>query len=158
MAEEFVKTKGLKELDQALADLGSVQGFKALRGGLMAASKPMFLAAKANALATGIKGRDSDATAASMGRWTRKETNRRTTLYLGPKSKLKKALAIYNAFHGTNVKKLRHFHLVEFGSVHGGAQPFLRPAFAATVRLVISEFGGHLAKQIEKIRKKHAAK
>ena len=153
---EFVKLTGLKQLDRALAEMDKVRGFKALRTGMMNASKPMFLAAKANAASTGIKGFDAGATAAAMGRWTKKVTPHITVLKIGPKNKLKKAVAIYNAFHGKNVKRLQHFHLVEFGSVHGGAQPFLRPAYDMTRHTVARNFGRELSKAIDKIRRKHA--
>lgn len=155
---EFMKLKGLKELDKALADLGKVNGFKALRSGMMNASKPMFLAAKANAGATGIKNFDSGATQLAMGRWVRKLTPTRTLLQIGPKNKAKKAVAAWNAKWGKTAKRLRHFHLVEFGSVNGGAQPFLRPAFDTTKTIVASGFGRELAKAIEKVRAKHASK
>ena len=72
---EAMKLHGLKELDRALADLqklGGNAGFKALRSGMMQASKPLFLAARAGAAATGIKDFDAGATAAAMGRWTKK--------------------------------------------------------------------------------------
>ena len=134
---ETIELIGLKELDEKLAAMPQKLGFKALR--------------KANALATGIKGRDAGATAAAMSRFVKKETANRTTLYVGPKSKHRKALAIYNAFHGTDAKRLRHFHLVEFGSVHGPAQPFLRPAFEATKLVVARSFGAKLKESIEKV-------
>lgn len=153
---EFAKLSGLRELDKALAEMGSKIGLKALRAGLMAASKPMFLAAKANASATGIKGQDAGATAAAMGRWVRKVKPTVTVLQIGPKNKNKKALALYNAKHGTKVNRLRHFHLLEFGSVHGGAQPFLRPAFDSTKGIVVNRFGRELKAAIEKVRRKHA--
>lgn len=154
---KFVKVEGLKNVEKLLIELGPVAGFKALRSGMMAASKPMFLAAKANAAATGLKGYDSDAMAASMSRGTRKETAHRTTLWIGPKRKHKKALAIYNSYHGTNIKSLNYFHLVEWGSINGGAQPFMRPAFAATSRLAVNNLGNEIRKAVEKIKRKHAS-
>lgn len=155
MAEGF-KIEGLKQLDRALAEMSKGLGFKALRSGMMAASRPMFLAAKANASATGVKGFDSGATAAAMGRWVRKIKPTVTLLQIGPKNKLKKAVAIWNAAHGTNISRLNHFHLVEFGSVHGPAQPFMRPAFESTKSIVASIFARELKKAIEKVRAKAA--
>ena len=157
---EFIKLEGLKELDEALSKLPNDIGFKTLRSGLMAASRPMFLAARANAQSTGIKNRDAGATAAAMGRWTRKEGKNRTTLYLGPKNKNKKALGLWNSKHNPEkpATRLNHFHLVEFGSVHGGAQPFLRPAFDTTKELVARNFAGELRKQIDKAAAKYASR
>lgn len=154
MAEKFAELKGISELDKKLAKLGPQVGFKALRGGLMGASRPMFQAAKRSAEATGIKGYDAGATAAAMGRWTKKTGPKQTTLFLGPKNKHKKALALYNAKHGTEIKRLRHFHLLEFGSVKMAAQPFLRSAFEATKMTFIRNFGNELRKSIEKFAAK----
>ena len=141
-----------------LIDLGPVAGFKALRSGLMAASRPMFVAAKANAISTGLKGYDSDAMGAAMARGTRKITKNRTTLWIGPRNKNKKALAIYNAYHGTDYKRLNYFHLVEWGSVNGGAQPFMRPAFESTKLVVVSNLAKEIGKAVDKIKAKYAAK
>lgn len=147
---EIFKVEGLRELDRKLATLPQKVGFKALRSGLMAASKPMFLAARANALATGIRKMDAGATAAAMGRFTRKVTPTRTVLFIGPKNKDKKALALWNQKHDAEATRLNHFHLVEFGSIHGPAQPFLRPAFDATKQTVIESIARELRASIEK--------
>jgi HK97 gp10 family phage protein len=160
---EFVKVEGLKNVEKLLTNLGPALGFKALRSGMMAASRPMFLAAKANAAATGLKGYDSDAMAAAMSRGTRKVTPNRTTLWIGPKNKHKKALAIYNSYHGTDLKRLPYFHLVEWGAERGekgsmSAQPFMRPAFAATSRMVVSNLGDEIRKAVDKVKRKHASK
>ena len=154
MADKFVKVEGLKELDKKLARLPKKTGFNALRSAMMAASRPMFQTARANALATGVKGFDAGATAAAMGRWTRKITPTTTVMFLGPKNQNKKALALWNAAHGGKAKRLRHFHLVEFGSIKGPAQPFLRPAFQATGMLFVRAFGRELGKSIEKAARK----
>ncbi len=147
----LVKVEGLDGLDARLAKLGPAVGFKALRSGLMAASRPMFQLARANAASTGVRNYDAGATAAAMARWTKRTSRTTTTLFLGPKNKNKKALTLYNTKHGTEVKRLNHFHLVEFGSAHGPAQPFLRPAFHATVQQVVQRFGSELRKAIEKV-------
>jgi len=147
---ETIKLEGLRELDMRLASLDKKVGFKVLRSSLMEASKPMFLLAKQNANATGVRGFDAGATAAAMGRWTKKITERRTVLFLGPKNKQKKALNLWNQKHGGNTKRLQHFHLVEFGSIKGPAQPFLRPAFDTTKLTVARSFGKILGRQIDK--------
>lgn len=150
MADDTIRIEGLRELDRKLSKLPKDVGFKTLRSAMMRATTPMFKMAKVNALSTGIRGYDAGATAAAMGRWTRKTSESVTTLYLGPKNKNRKALALYNAFHGTDVKRLRHFHLLEFGSIKGPAQPFLRPAFEATKIQVATSFGRILGDLIEK--------
>ncbi len=147
---ENIKLFGLKELDRKLARMDKRIAFKALRGALMESSKPMFLAAKQNAQATGVKGFDAGAIAASMGRYVKKLAPKRTVLFLGPKNKAKRAINLWNAKHGKNVTRLTHFHLVEFGSKKGPAQPYLRPAFEKNKLAVARNFGRILAKQIEK--------
>lgn len=152
-----VDVKGLRNLDMMLAEMGKVAGFKALRGAMMVSSRPMLVAAKAAARATGLAGHDSDAMSAAMGRWVKKRGPKLTVLSIGPKNKNKKALAIYNDFHHTNYKRLNYFHLVEWGSVNGPAQPFMRPAFAATSRQMVAGFAKELGKSIDKIKRKHAS-
>lgn len=151
---ETMKLHGLKELDAKLARMETKVAFKALRGAMMESMKPMFLRARANAQATGIKGFDAGATAAAMGRYVKKIHSTRTALFLGPKNKAKKAVSLWNAKHNKRAKRLNHFHLVEFGSIHGGAQPFLRPAFEVTKYSTAQNFGKILAKQIEKAGKR----
>ncbi len=154
---EFVKVEGLQNVEKMLIALGPVMGFKALRMGLMAASKPLLLAAKSAAAGTGQKGFDSQAMAASMSRGVQKKGLHRTILWVGPRNKSKKGLAIYNTFHGTKLKRLNYFHLVEWGSVKMSPQPFMRPAFAATSRLVVSNLGNEIRKAIDKVKRKYAS-
>lgn len=157
---DFARVEGLRELDKMLADLGEVAGFKALRSAMMASSRPMFQAARANAAATGLGGTDSDAMAASMSRGTRKEGRTRTTLWIGPRNKSKKGLAIYNAFWEPRgrkpIKRLGYFHMVEFGTSKMTAQPFMRPAFLATANIVVANFAKELGKAIDKQGRKNA--
>lgn len=147
-----VRIEGLRELDRKLAKLPTAVGFKALRSAMMGATLVTFKAAKANAIAAGKRGFDSGSTAAAMGRWTRKTGPKQTTLFIGPKNRNKKALALWNAANRKNrpVRRLTHFHLLEFGSTRGPAQPFLRPALVQTQAQVLREFGRRLAEQIEK--------
>lgn len=148
---EFAELKGLRELDRKLEKLGPKLGFKTLRSAMMKSSTPMFKLAKANAQATGVKNQDAGATAAAMGRWTRKEKGAKVvTLFLGPKNKNKKALALWNARHDREITRLTHFHLLEFGSIHGPAQPFLRPAFKAGSGQYIRSFQRELRAAIDK--------
>jgi HK97 gp10 family phage protein len=150
MAEPAIKLTGLKELDAKLARMDRKLGFKALRSALNEAAKPMFLAAKKNAQATGIKGFDAGSTAAAMGRFSKKRGPKSLELFIGPKNKAKKAVNLWNQKHGTDITRLNHFHLVEFGSKKGPAQPFMRPAFESTKVTVARSFGKILAIQIEK--------
>ncbi len=145
-----MRLEGLRELDRKLAALPKKVGFKTLRSAMMQAAKPMFLAAKANASAVGIRNFDSGATAAAMSRYTTRLSPTRTALWIGPKNKHKAALALWNAKNDGDAKRLRHFHLVEFGSIRGPAQPFMRPAFEMTRHAVARSFGTELARAIDK--------
>lgn len=149
---EAVRVQGIKDLDAALASMGTVAGFKALRAGLRIAARPMFRAARSNAASTGIRGFDSGATAAAMGTGAFKLAPNKTAFFIGPKNANKKALAIWNAANSPDkpVKRLRHFHLLEFGSAHGPAQPYLRPAFDSTKLIVVQRFGAALREAIDK--------
>ena len=151
MADDLIKIQGLRELDAKLAQLPTKVGFKVLRSAMMASTSGMFKAARRNAEATGVKGYDSGATAAAMSRWVKKASPTKTILYLGPRSKNKKALAIWNAKFNANVTRLRHFHLLEFGSERGPAQPYLRPAFAANARMAAESFKTNIEKQLAKV-------
>ena len=157
-SNEFVKVSGLDNVEDMLVELGPALGFKALRSGLMGASRPLLLAAKAAAAATGMRGHDSDAMAAAMSRGTYKVNANTVTHWVGPRNKNKKALAIYNQYHGTNLQRLNYFHLVEWGSIKMAAQPFMRPAFAATSRKVVANLGDEIKKAVDKVKKKHATK
>ena len=151
--EVTVNLSGLLEVEQRLIDMGPEIGFKAARSGLMKASLPMFKAAKRNALAV----RDSGALAMAMGRWSRKAgrsgTGGRTTVVavqIGPRSKNKRALALWNAEHKQKrpARALRHAHLAEYGSASGRATPYLRPAFRSTADQVVRNFGKETQKAI----------
>ena len=155
--DKFVKVDGLREVDMMLKEIGPELGFKALRAGMMKATLPVLKAARAAALATGLKGFDSNAMAAAMGRGTRKESPTTTTLSIGPRNKNKKALAIYNEYHGTEISRLNYFHLVEWGSAHGPAQPFMRPAFAATAPQAVRNLTKEIGAAIDKIKLKYAS-
>jgi len=89
-----------------------------------------------------------------MGRWTRKISPKVTILFLGPKNKSKPGLALWNAKHNKSATRLKHFHLVEFGSIHGPSQPFMRPAFESTRLVYVRNFGRELARAIEKFAKR----
>lgn len=154
MTEPVLQLQGLRELDRKLAALPRKVGFKTLRSAMMQAVRPMFLAAKTNANSTGIRNFDSGATAAAMSRWTKKISGTKAQLFIGPRSKQKRAVALWNAKHGASVSRLRHFHLVEFGSIRGPAQPFMRPAFMATRVAVARSFGKELGRAIDKAAKR----
>lgn len=147
---EKVRVEGLRELDRKLKRLGDeVAGKKVMRGALFDAAKPIFLGARANAESV----RDSGALAAAMGRWFRQLSRTMFAMFVGPRSRSKKAVALWTAAHGAPPRgnRLNHAHLTEFGSREGRAQPFMRPAFDANAPRSVGIFAKRLRERIEKI-------
>ena len=148
---ETVEVKGLRDLDLKLSRLGEVAGKKALRGAMMDAASPIWKAARENA--SSIK--DSGALAAAMGRWFKQFKKNQFAVFIGPRSKSRKGVQLWTSLHGREPKggRLRHAHLVEFGTRKDPAQPFLRPAFDANWRQAAQIFARRLRERINKIAK-----
>lgn len=158
MADNFttVEVKGLRELERALLALDNTTGYKILRSALMQATTPMLKDAKRRASAV----RDSGALAESLSRRSQRGTakgqrdpNRAVTVFLGPNTRKKKALALWNQANKRRrkSKRLRHAHLVEFGGgTIDNAMPYLRPAAAANALLTVTRFAKLLRQKIEK--------
>jgi HK97 gp10 family phage protein len=151
-----IKVEGLKELDRKLSMLSkSVSGAtarKVMRGAMMDAASPIWKAARANANAVGIRGLDSGALAAAMGRWFKIVRPNTFMLWIGPRSRSKAGVALWTSRHGREPKggRLRHAHMVEFGTKKDPAQPYLRPAFYQNVRRAVTIFSTKLRARIEK--------
>lgn len=148
-----IEVSGLKELGQQLNRLeGKVKG-KTFRSAVSAAMLPMLQAARANAAAV----RDSGALAAAMGRWSRTQRGLvgavRVIVFVGPKSKSKRGLALWNARHKQErpARRLQHGHLTEFGTERSRAQPYLRPAFDTTKVAVVQRLKTTLKAAIAKV-------
>lgn len=148
---ETIRVDGLKELDRQLAKLEKATGGKVLKGALMDAARPIWKAARTNAEATGIRGQDAGALAAAMGRWAKIVNKRRVIVFIGPRKRSKKGLAVYNAKHGTDIRNLVHAHMVEFGTMKDPAQPYMRPAFEQNKLIAAQRFGKRLAERILKV-------
>jgi HK97 gp10 family phage protein len=162
-----VQVKGLAELERALVDLGGVLGQKTLRSSMLAAMRPLVEAARANALAIAKSG----SLALAMGARFAIEQRAVSTfgfkltdvlsaavVSAGPLYSDRPARAAYALYYRRGAGKrgvaagIFHGHLIEFGTRHSAAQPFLRPAFDATNGEVIDRFVEELRTRIEKIR------
>jgi len=145
-----VKVEGLRELDRKLERLGEVAGKKALRGAMMDAANPIWKSARSNASAPSFK--DSGALAAAMGRWFKQIGRTKFALFIGPRSKSRKGVALWTARHGRPPKNglLRHAHLMEFGTRNQPAEPFLRPAFYSNLSNATRIFATKLRERIIK--------
>lgn len=156
MIETFVDVRGLKELDAVLSRLPTKVAGRPLRAALRRAAQPMLEAARTNAEKVGIRGFDSGALAAAMvARSRQRGRGTSAAVIIGPAYKAPRALSIYNEARARNfnakkpIETIRFGHLVEFGTVDTPAQPFMRPAFAATSRQVVDRFAGELRKALE---------
>ena len=159
---EKVKVTGLRELEKQLLRLEVKTGKKVLRKAAMAAIKPITDQAKINALAI----QDSGAIALAMGRWARfgKQSGSRMvparkaiTVFTGPKSKNKRAVAAWLAAHPGHkpVNRIRHAHLAEFG---GGTIKrgffYMTRAYDARKLQTLPIFRRILKRSINEVRKR----
>lgn len=152
-----IDVSGLKKIEDDLEALGAQLATKAVREGFRKASRPMFKAAKANALSV----KDSGALAAAMGTFSKSPrggtrsssfgTNRFFQMFIGPRAKSKKGLALWAEHNNREMpRRLRHAHMAEFGTEDTPATPYLRPAFAAHARGFVSAVGAELRAAIRK--------
>lgn len=161
MAEK-VEVKGLRELEKQLLKLKVKAGKKVLRKASMAAIKPITDQAKINALAV----RDSGALALAMGRWARAgkqvgsqivASRAAMTVFTGPKSKNKRAIAAWMSQHPGHkpINRIRHAHLAEFG---GGTIKrgffYMTRAFDQRKFATLPIFKRILAKSINEVRRR----
>lgn len=147
-----VRVEGLRELDRKLGKMEEVAAKKVMRGAMMDAANPIWKSARANAEATGIRNQDAGALAAAMGRWFRVEARNRFILFIGPRSRSPKGVALWAAKHGREPEggRLRHAHMTEMGTSKDPAQPYLRPAFDTRKDNAVRTLGRKLGTRIDK--------
>lgn len=144
MADDF-DIQGLRELDNALGDLGQVVGIKVLRSAGRTAMKPVLTSAQQginkdtgdahDALAISARvGKDKSSVTISVGATKKKATKKQ-----GGKT-----------FVNVNQKVIAQ----EFGTRKQVAEPFLGPALENNVVLVLITFKTELETRIEKAFKK----
>lgn len=158
-----IEVKGLRDAIRELDRLtDKVTGQKILRRVASKALAPMKLYAKSNA--TLVK--ESGAMAAAISLTTRlggtvrglaaNDAATRNTAVTGAvytRNKSKRALAIYNAYHGRDdVSRLRHFHLVEFGTARTRAKAPVTKAYEQAKRRVIPDLATLLRAELAKLR------
>lgn len=153
------KVEGLKELDQALKELGIATQAKVLRGALRESVQP--IAEEARRLVVRGESPDglhlADAIAVSAPKPTGKNG-----AVAGIKMVSKNVEVGDEELQAMFGQSLRfrlpgwRWHFTEFGTQHSAAQPFLRPAFDAKVTEAIVVFAGALRKRLERIKKRMA--
>ncbi|AZB56549.1 HK97 gp10 family phage protein [Cereibacter sphaeroides] len=138
-----VSVSGLRELEAQLANLSRAAGKGALRRALHRAAKPLaeLAASKAPERSGALKG--SIIVGAKLnGRQTRlhrrlfRDDRAAVELFVGPS---------YLRGDGG-----RHGHLVEFGTLHMAAQPFLRPAWDQDREALLERLRADLWQQVSK--------
>ncbi len=157
-----VEVNGLREIEQALRDFSSedsIAGARVIRSAMMSASLPMF--------------RQMQATAPiSQDPRPRKRRSRRGEVEIRPgflrhkvrrRSYVNKTGRGNRNISGNGLVKVRigaftpYAHLVELGTEHSAAQPFVKPAFDSHWRGVLNRFGGLLEKRLTSARRRRAS-
>lgn len=125
-----MRVEGLKELERNLHALPRSVTKRVVRHALRKGGEPIIEAARARApVRTGAL-RDSIGGSYRLSK---------------RQKRLHRKASAEEYFVGAGGKGARHAHLQEFGTVHHGPQPFLRPAFMAeqgeALRIVADELG-----------------
>lgn len=150
-----VKVDGLKQIEDKLLRLIPKKAQqKVLRRGLRKAGNPML-----QHLRAGARRGKSNSLSIAMRVWNVKKGQTRITaasVEMGPKRSDKRAIAAYWSFYTGQtptpaqfLNGIRHGHLVEWGTKHSPAKPFMRPGFDANARTLIARFQKIMGKEIE---------
>lgn len=154
-----IKVSGLKEIEAQLLKLGSVEGTKVLRAGMLRATKPIEDQAKSNAAAIS---EGSGSLEKSIGRRFVVGTKSslfsflpplggKFTVLITPIRKSRVAVALHNLFYHRKVKGIFHGHFVEFGTARSRSQPFLRPAIDTRGTQAVQALAGEIKRGIERL-------
>jgi HK97 gp10 family phage protein len=150
-----VELKGLREVDEKLAQLDKVAGEKVMRSVMFAAMKPAMVAAKANAAAlpTG-----SGALEKSIRRvYLKQPQSNRFVVSVGPKAKDRTAIALANLHYKRRrgIRGIYWGHFVEFGTKRRDgsntpARSVFGRALTSTASQVIREFDARIRQRVDK--------
>jgi HK97 gp10 family phage protein len=150
MARETVKIHGLRELEAALADLPTATGKNVLRRVLNARAQP--IADAASSMAPDDPATGGHDLRSSIGVST-KLSPRQKGLH---RKMFKDDKAAVEMFVGAG--PLPQAHLQEFGTVHHGPQPFMRPAWDEGQGQLLDGIAADLWSEIDKAAKRVAKK
>ncbi|WP_457812908.1 HK97-gp10 family putative phage morphogenesis protein [Sinorhizobium meliloti] len=150
MARVRVSIEGLKQLDQALAELPKATGKAVLRRTLIKAGEP--LADDMRAKSPDDPQTGGNDLRSSIGVGT-KLSKRQAKLH---RKAFKNDKASAEVFVGAG--PVPHAHLQEFGTSRHGPQPFARPAWDAAKNQVLDTIKDELAVQITKAAQRLARK
>ncbi len=131
-----VKVSGLKEVEAQLLKLGSKEGTKVLRAGMLRASRPIEQQAESNAatipngsgaLEKAIARRFEIQGRGVFGEGLLPNLGGRFNVAIGPMKNSRVAIALYNLFYKTKRRGIFHGHFLEFG-IRGPARNILSRA------------------------------
>lgn len=153
MSDRNFAISGLKEVKAKLQQLPEEIGNKAVRTALRQASKLVRDAAYNNALAvddptTGR--RIADNVVLQYASKLFKRTNGNVVAYRIGVSTQRGRIPTPNRDTGPR-GSTPHWHLVEFGTEHSRAQPFMRPALDNNLEMVTNTFVAKFSQQIDKL-------
>lgn len=135
-----IKLEGFKELDDALQALGKATTQKAsLRRALRKAAEPMAEIASSNAP------RGGTGTLATSVSVSTKLSPRQAKLH---RKMFRNDKAAVEMFVGAG--PLPSAHTQEFGTIHNGPQPFMRPAWDQDQKVMLERLKTEIASDIEK--------
>lgn len=142
MLEVDFEVRGLRELEDELADLDRKTGTRVIRSSLMAATLPMLKRARELAPVDPLDkdGHIRDA----LGRRTKVREDSSVVMRLGERNKAPKLTPQYK-IHGP---------MLEFGTRYMAARPFLRPAFDSSVEQVLRLFSKSFGKNLRKAQRR----
>ena len=157
-----VEVNGLKELEQALREFSgedSIAGAKVIRSALMSASLPM------------LRQMQATAPISTDPRPRKRRSRRGGEVEIRPgflRFKVRRRSYINNTgrgnrnIRGNGLVKVRigaftpYAHLIELGTEHSAAQPFVKPAFDSHWRGALNNLSGLLEKRLTSARRRRA--
>ena len=141
------EVKGLRELGAAMKALGNDIGLKIARAATSAAAQPVKKRAIANIIASPSVRTGALKSSVIVKRLGRKESNLTSEHIVTVRGRGKKKKG------GTRQTEAPHGHLVEFGTVHMPAEPFLRPAFESEKGNALQAMQATLRRRIDRANK-----
>lgn len=168
MSKEVFKFEGLAELQKNLDQFTRATQRRVVQRALIKAAAPIADAAKTLAPVDSGDLRDSIIIRARSVKDSGKDAYHQTLRAGGSKSDAVSALRDARRANPTDVgavqviigptADIRYAGLVEFGTIHAHAQPFMRPAFSANSQRALSLVAGEMKLEIERTAKRVAVR
>ena len=142
MSVGTVKLTGMRELARAIDKLPKELQRRAESSAIRGGCKPILKAAKGNVA------KDTGLLKKSLGNTVR-TVRGKTTGRVGPRRGFKKTVTR----NGKSVVSdpTKYAHLVEYGTSHSAAKPFIRPAIESTEGQVVAEMASAYNKNLDRV-------